>query len=413
MVSGAALIFNYNDIDYNVWLYAANSANVTSSVDIVEHPMVTGDKVMDHMYRNADSIRLSGIIGSNKLSASVNEKVYNLDKFQQLMEDVKDNGVVCKLVKFKGEESGKQSSPVFKYHENLVLESITWTENVNTLDYSFSFKEVMFSETKEYNVTVDDALIPHIGTLSEKNFTESVFDINKCMADVVEELRKNGVISNDFWNKFFNVKENKETWIQSLVEGGIWGALTGNVAVSAISTLFKYTSSKLFDAISYSTKYKIKKFDKWNDKEKKRFTDFLESIKSQIEELSSKIKVYQLTENVPQELVLTFNNEYYTFQFKNENSTGKKTLTVLDSKEGKVASVGDLSSSPKSVTALDKKSALISTSNDHYAFICYIGEDSNDEKAKFGNYAIVISTIEPAKIMDVIMEIIRINIMKK
>ena len=421
MISGASLTFTYNDLFYNVWLYSVGDPSITSSAQVVEHPLVTGDKVMDHMYRNADSFRLTGTIGKIKASATVNGSVSNLDDFQELMENVKNNGVVCSLVKFKGDETGNASSPIFKIHENLVLSSIDWTERTSTLDYSFSFQEVMFADVEEYSVDVDDNLLPNIVPPKEKTFTESLFNVDKCMAGIVSYLVSEGVVTEEFCGKFFNIPQNKKEWLigagVGLATAGMlfistplgWGAAVVGVAVG----LTVYAIAKGIKNATYNNKFKIKKFEKWSEKEEKRFKNFLTEIKDQLKALNTKVKVYQLDDEKDQQVVLSFDNSYYTFIFSTNNIEQIKKLDIYDFEENLVKSVPNLSSSPSDMSTFSAKTALVTTENKNYAFVSYLGENKDAEKKKLTNYAIVVSTIEPSNIFNAVINIVRLNIIKK
>lgn len=429
MKSYAALSFNIKDDNnvtqhYDVFLYSINDSSIFASTQVVQHPMVTGDKVADHMYREPDSISLSGTVSQYKSSAVVNENVFTLQSFEDLFERVKNEGVVCSLVRMSVDDSGT-ASPKFKIRNNLVLKSINLTERNNTLDFSFSFEQVLFSETIEYDVTVDDNNMPNVQYPEMKNFSESLFDKSKAVEAIVTYLKEEGFITEEFWNKFFNWQSSKEFYAGAIIAGagvgisvttyiavgtsiGAVAGLIGTVAGLAVG-LVVYSVCKLIQIGDKARKYKTKPFEKWNDKEKTRFEEFLKSLSNEFDAFNTAIKVYQLTSDDDQQICLSIGDTYYTFVFTTNNVNKNKSLSIKNIDEKDVKIVSDLRSCPTDLSEFKANTSLV-TANNNYSFVAYLGDDTDSQKDKLSNYAIVISTIEPSKIMDAVIQIVKDNI---
>ena len=125
-----------------------NSKNINKSVDITTHPLVNGDLVGDHMYKNALTLTVGGKFSLNGTKYTNYEgEGDRLANIQKIFEEIMDTGTVLNL-----KTSYKNDNKLvtrFLERANMVLNSINWTENYNTLDFSFNFMQIMFADIQE------------------------------------------------------------------------------------------------------------------------------------------------------------------------------------------------------------------------------------------------------------------------
>ena len=398
---------------------SVEDTSIDASATVCKHPLITGDYVKDHMYRDADSASLSGIITSSEKSVKENEIVPTLRRVEEIFERIKDEGITCSLVKFVPNKGENDS---FKIRNNLVLNNIHWDEGVNTLKFRFSFEEVMFSESVQLDVDIDDELMPNIAEVTEKTFTESLFKISEVKPVIVNYLAEEGLVTKDFYDHFFslNMDQNWREWVTGGVTGAVAGltvlAATGvgavAIAAGAAVGVICYAICKGIHGAVVNNKFKVNKFDKWSDGEKKRFEELLKSIENELNQLNNVVRIYQLTDNNDQQVVLTFVDEYVTMKFMKSNTdVNTVRCEVLDKNESLIKSVSNISNFPNNFADLKSSSALY-TKNDTYLFCAYLGAQSSKERQTLTNYAIVISSIKPENIGSAISQIVRQYIFK-
>lgn len=124
-----------------ILLDTINETTVNTSSNLTQHPIVNGDIVADHMYKDPITISLSGSFSLNGGTlmniASTGSALSNI---QTLFEKIKNEGIVCSLMKVM---TDSKQNMRFLERNNMVLTSIRWTEKVNSMDFSFSFTQVL------------------------------------------------------------------------------------------------------------------------------------------------------------------------------------------------------------------------------------------------------------------------------
>lgn len=323
-----------------------SSRRINKRVDISTHPLVNGDLIGDHMYKQALSFSVDGMFGINSkegLSIFPGEKD-RLTNIQNFFEKLMDSGTVLNLKTFKKEDS---SVTRFLERDNMVLESIQWTENQNVLDYSFSFKQILFSDVQapvptilQYNTLL---------ALTEpraSSFFEEIFDEEALRKLIIQILYNSGIASERFWlNMAGNISDGilKET---GFVIGAIGsGVATGAAIVLGIATTLPFvgwlvlgltllTAGCIHFAIkSHEENAKMVEgskvfFDYYDNPEKRKeeyekFEKLIKDLSNTIKELGKYIKAYDITSDQNQEILTYLDNDYYVFRFIRNNTTAK------------------------------------------------------------------------------------------
>lgn len=380
--------------------------NVTSSSTITRHPIVTGDLVADHMYRNADTMTLRGIFSLNgSKGIVVVEGDSKLNKVQDLFEDIKNKGLLCDItrVKIESDDSGKQS-PVFKSRKNMVLSNISWTQGINDVDYSFTFNEALIMSVEFVPPTSDDNFNPNISGFVRSTFTDSLFDVEIVRKLVIQILKEQNLIDEKALNQF-KISVMKGVAKTTLI--GIFtpvGPVTGVVGGIVSGIGYAITKAK------FENKRRVKAFRYYqnsneNSKEEKRFNDMINDIYKQFQIFNEHILVYQVSKDEDQETILQIGSEIYLFKFTKSNvDRSACQLQVLDADDNQVGVISNLSSAPDNILALSTVSPILTVDNNQVFVVC----DKTDatSKQKLTNYYVLVSDINFKKFNNLVVEII-------
>lgn len=371
--------------------------NVTSSSTITRHPIVTGDLVADHMYRNADTLTLRGIFSLNgSKGIVVVEGDSKLNKVQDLFEDIKNKGLLCDItrVKIESDDSGKQS-PVFKSRKNMVLSNISWTQGINDVTYSFTFNEALIMSVEFVPPTSDDNFNPNISEFVRSTFTDSLFDVEIVRKLVVQILKEQNLIDEKALNEF--TKKSHVFFI---------GGLFTPFGIGTIASGIGYAITKA----KFENKRRVKAFRYYqnsnkNSKEAKRFDDMINDIYKQFQIFNEHILVYQVSKDEDQETILQIGSEIYLFKFTKSNvDKSACQLQILDADENQVGVISNLSSAPDNILALSTVSPILTVDNNQVFIVC----DKTDatSKQKLTNYYVLVSDINFKKFNNLVIEII-------
>ena len=380
--------------------------NITSSSTVTRHPIVTGDLVADHMYRNADTLSLRGTFSLNSSKGIVViEGDSKLNKIQDLFEDIKNKGLLCDItrVKIESDDSGKQS-PIFKSRKNMILTNISWTQGINDVDYSFTFNEALIVTIDIAPATSDDNFNPNISDFTKSTFTDSIFDVEIVRKLVVQILKEQNLIDEQALNQFkiSVMKGVAKTTIIGIFTpvGPVTGVVGGIVSgISYAITKAKFENKRRVKAFRYyqnSTK---------NEKEAQRFNEMIDDIYKQFKVFNEHILVYQVTKNEDQETLLQIGSDIYTFKFTKSNVNNSTCqLQILDVDDNQVGVVSNLSSSPDNILALSSQSPILTVDNNQVFILC----DKTDAASKqnLTNYYILVSDINFKKFNNQVVEII-------
>lgn len=171
------------------------SRSLNSSATVPQYPVEAGVVVSDHMYRNARTLTLNGAFSLAGRNAFENNDLYTLDNItggtdggdvtweewfagagadlkgiagcgrleaiQRVFEFIQSKGVLCTVMMCSGNPSN--GSVRFKVRDNMVLSSISWTEEYNSMHYTLGFTEVItVSQVGEFETFDYSALYPTV-----------------------------------------------------------------------------------------------------------------------------------------------------------------------------------------------------------------------------------------------------------
>ena len=328
----------------------------------------------------------------------------------------------------------------FLQRSNLLLNTIQWTEKINTLGYSFSFQEIAFAQSIEYDVANDDENMPNIAELSTRSFSEILIDKSELLGQVVKILYDENLMSESFFEGLRTVSSDElkklgigivvgsaVAILTAVIAAGIIAIAGGSaagpigtlvgviVAVAAIvTTILVLGIQQAIKWIQTRCKYSLKPFNKWKEKEFKRFAKFILSMNDEVSKINDTIKVRGFTDDKDQEAVLSINNTYYVYKFTTNNLNNSRTLEIKDI-DGKTVGKGmsDIRSAPTDYGKCNSGNCVFKDEeNNIYISLVYIGEDNIDEKNKMTNYVLVIAPFKPEEFGGILANIIKQYMMK-
>lgn len=171
---------------------------IDATSTVTQHPTVHGTPMADHMYKNPIGLRLNGTFSLNGKEGIVVKNCHgSLARVEQLFERIKNEGILCVIVKVKMDDN---NTPQFSYRENMVLSSIHWDEQINSLGFSFGFEEALRADVQTYQVDPDDRFAPAIEYAEAANFSDTLLDWNKVDEEVLQALLDYDLMDDKFCN---------------------------------------------------------------------------------------------------------------------------------------------------------------------------------------------------------------------
>lgn len=403
----------------SIILDTVNDTNITASSTVTEHPTVNGTPMADHMYKNPIDLSLTGTFSLNGKKAILIDKAgKSLARVERMFEDIKDKGILCTISKIKIVD--RDHTPQFTVRENMVLQSITWTEKINSLGFTFNFREALRADVQTYDVDPDDRFAPAITYADASNFSDTLLDWDAVDEEVLQALIDYNLAADDFLEYLATIS------VGSLIAIGI-GAVVATALASTLVALGVAISTipivgvvvaavaavviGIFALIKLIKKraYKIKAFVYYKnatkrDKEVKRFMEFYESIHNKIRTLDGAIKVWSVSENKAQETLVNIDGSYYIFNFEKNNvdSGFAYKLNVSDINDTTIKCT-NTNAAINAFTDGTDNNMLFSTSKSRVYLIRSEGTDAND----LTSYFICASQISPVEFSQALTDIIQ------
>lgn len=313
---------------YDIIMSTVSPLRITKSNTITNNPLVTGDVVKDHSFVEPNSLNIDGTLSVNDgVNANFNTR---LKQFEDLMTRIKDEGVLCTIYKVY------KSKSRFQKYDHMALQSITFTERENSLDFSFGFVQILHAdiEPKRYDTT--DPYIPSGKPAETLSFTEEYFDWKDAVSYTVEECKRRNIVDSALVDELIKDAEKIETrMVGTLALGGvslialfipgareiaIAGFIGAGISAILNSLQAKSTVSELEniedqEGIRREALWKFTNDVEENEKNKESFLEFTSNIAKQLLKLNNQIFVYKLNLETDSEVYASINNKYYVFDF--------------------------------------------------------------------------------------------------
>lgn len=334
---------------------AIEDTSVSLDSTISTHPQLNGEAVADHMYKNPVEVNISGSFsayGGTMIDVGGNTAGNMMQWIQNLFEAIKDFAIVCTLVKVSVD--GSTSSVRFKNRKNMVLQSITWTEKLMSMSYSFKFIEIMMATVQEYSVDTSDPFLPSIDVLQSISFTQEVMNWSAVDMLVVATCVESGWVAREI------AEQSMQTYALFAGIGVAAGAgtiyLASQIAIAAGTAIpvagwvvagiiaLGIMGVGIFMAIKRALdakKFKDEQLKYYqNDDAKNRenvekFNNFRSNIAKELLKLDDAVTVYSFTYENPCEFYVNFENNYYlcnctksvpNMEFVNSSPSGRRMI---------------------------------------------------------------------------------------
>ena len=237
----------YFPIDY------LEERRVSATSNIASHPLMNGDTISDHMYRNPTSLSIGGQFSlngrnyKNKSYDFIGEKGNRLTNIQKVFEFIKNNAILCDIVTLEidvdkadpDDDSKSEYSSAntrFLTRSNMALVNINWTEKLNSMSFSFEFKEVITINGDDM-VQEADLDLPCVYQPRAASLGSVLNDVGILPKTIIEILNNNGYIDKD-WAKNVWEKVVKNTLgTGQIIAGGAIAALIGVIVLKVAVAL--------------------------------------------------------------------------------------------------------------------------------------------------------------------------------
>lgn len=390
----------YDETTRYIILDKVDSPKISMQSNITSYPLLNGDVISDHKYDMPISISLSGTFS---LNGRFNDTFINYDgdttRLENIMdyfENVRKYGKKITLI------SQVNNQNRFKVRKNLVLKAISWTPNINTIDFTFDLQEIYYGEFEE-DIKIDENLRdPNAPTYSEflvLDFTDDVLSTEGIYQMIVKYMNEAGLINASFWNAFLEIATSWDADAMKARAVMVAAILTTIGAASAISATIG-TSAALGTALATSSTnpvgwviagvivscivgfsiYKAIKKSQYinsfkdlgnydeNKKECERFIKLLTNVKEKLDDLEPYLNCYGFSSNTnKQQTYLTIDNITYIFSFEKDNTSGNWQMTISDT-NGNIISTSTMVGN-SALLDCQKSDVFLATSNGTYCYL--------------------------------------------
>ena len=339
----------------------------------------------------------------------------------------------------------------------MILNSINWTEGVDSLDFIFTFKEVLVANIQdlfdESVVDKTDEYLPSVGEAVVQNFSDVIIKTDDLVKSTIVLMYESGIVDDKFlqnWSKSATAASvligsgiaiAGTAAIIASIAGAISATGIGAIVVGAAAVIggIAYGIAKLAEANKdKNLRNRYKKVYRGdtdsNDTKYQEFTEFVSEVATSISETINKyFNVYSISENREQQILLNIDNQYYVFNFVKDNTRKYKyDLKIQNLQDELITGIDnpvELRSAPTNLYELGNP--LFKTS--HHGYEVYImnnalsGQDklnssddvaaSNPEYANLVNdltsYYIIVTSTNMSKFKDNITSLIMNHLLKE
>lgn len=361
-----------------LYLSSVNDSTIDLSSNISQQPLANGDIVADHMY---DLPATMSVAGSVELT---NESILlqrgDFTEFQSLIERIKSEGILCTVSKIVATTGNVR----FSQRKNMALTRISWTERINSLNFTFSFTQALLADVVTIVPASNDEYLPSTTEPQTLNFTDVFLDPQEILTEITTAMFAWGVFTEDVANIAKSLLATGEaaiggaligagpgaaigaaigsivpglgTAIGALVGGGI-GAVVGEYAVviPGIYNLIKNTA----ETIGWQQEQQKKaQSDAEKLQEAKNLIEFESEVFNTLQKLNEYFTVYKVTTNEEQECQVIFDDVSYLAVFTKNSLTDGYRLTIVGQDNVDRCVLPDISSAPSSFDDCSRSNKL-------------------------------------------------------
>lgn len=432
----AVQIFDKTD-NRKIYLENVSDSQITKNITITTHPVVSGEEIADHYYKEPITMTINGVISLNGSKSEVLEgstvkgNPRMLRRFEEVFERVQNDGHLCDIVKIQRGESGSYR---FSKRENMVLTAITWTEGINTLGFNMTFTQALIVDQtifeddnridtgktdRDNNNTSTDETLPNVNVPDKTSFAREIVDWDVIEAQIVASLRMAGV----FGERFFKAALSINYLSEPLTEEKVRDEKTiRNVTLADIQKACRIFALSL-DYIGKNNPFELDIIDKAGkhyNKERNRMegmegarTDrilfakdpvrilkhagqFIKELDGYLKSLESHYEMYRFPQSGEQDVLVTIGNEDFVFQVRNNNVNGSYKITVLQGQNSaaenpvSVGGISDIRGGISTYMQATNSNAILRTGSGQYIHLLKLEERT----VGLEYFALVISPVQ-------------------
>ena len=259
-----AIVIGYqfdNEERASIVLDSVSDTSISGNATITEQPLVSGDVISDHMFRNPKTMSFSGNISLNGSKTTViTGRGSKLANFEELFERLQNEAVRCDIVKLSLEN---EKDIRFLHRQNMVLQSFNWREQINSISYNMQWKEVLTTQVVAYDVDIDDEFLPNVTEPETASFTTTLMDTEQAMTQIYKLLQDEGLVTEAFSRLLSQTSEQGFILLGvGLMIAGILVAIISSPVLGLVAAVVGFVLC-IVNAISYAIKKKktaIKQF---------------------------------------------------------------------------------------------------------------------------------------------------------
>lgn len=375
---------NYFDtVDRYIPLDIVTDCSVEGTSDITSYPLITGDIMSDHKYDNPKTVSLSGTFSLNgKFNASFAQS----GNVTSRLVNIEDYFFACrKYGKLMSLICISSNGTRFSRIDNLSITSIRFKRNYNSMEYTFSFKEVYFFNADtdiQVSENVENPNALTLGEFESLDFTKEVLSTESVDKWAVQVLYQNALIE----ESFIKMVNANATLSGNVLYNEVLAGIGYDIGIAlTLATLIwpnpvtpvvglfllAITLPDIIKHGKWIEPFKAYDNDADNDREINRFLRVISTIESHVSRVADSlgIRCYGLSSNLKkQKMFLTIDNTIYAFYFE-KLSTGFWSLAVTDIDENPIASNSNKLIGFKDLFQLKKADGMFKTNQGTYVYI--------------------------------------------
>ena len=427
----AVQIFDKTD-NRKIYLENVSDSQIAKNITITTHPIVSGEEIADHYYKEPITMTINGVISLNGSKSEVLEgstvkgNPRMLRRFEEVFERVQNDGHLCDIVKIQRGESGSYR---FSKRENMVLTAVTWTEGINTLGFNMTFTQALIVDQtifeddnridtgktdRDNNNTLADETLPNVNVPDKTSFAREIVDWDVIEAQIVASLHMSGAIPNEFYNAIISASPPTEEVIdrETSVKGVTLADVTKAIAI------FQQSKSYLRENNPFGIgRQRTGSYFKRITKEKqlwriflgrskymfrhetiyfKNAGRFIKKLDEYLRQLSSPYEMYQFAQSGEQDVLVTIGNENFIFQVRNNNVNGSYGITILKGQTSaaenpvSVGGISDIRGAISTYMQATNSNAILRTGGGQYVHLLKLKERT----VGLEYFALVISPVQ-------------------
>ena len=432
----AVQIFDKTD-NRKIYLENVSDSQITKNITITTHPIVSGEEIADHYYKEPITMTINGIISLNGSKSEVLEgstvrgNPRMLRRFEEVFERVQNDGHLCDIVKIQRGESGSYR---FSKRENMVLTAVTWTEGINTLGFNMTFTQALIVDQtifeddnridtgktdRDNNNTLPDESLPNVNVPDKTSFAREIVDWDVIEAQIVASLRMAGVFSERFFTAALSINYLSEPLTEEKIKDE---KSIRNVTLADVQKACRIFALSL-DYIGKNNPFELDVIDKAGkhyNKERnrmegmegtrtdpillakdpvrilKRVGQFINELDGYLKSLESHYEMYRFPQSGEQDVLVAIGNEDFVFQVRNNNVNGSYKITVLQGQNSaaenpvSVGGISDIRGGISTYMQATNSNAILRTGGGQYVHLLKLEERT----VGLEYFALVISPVQ-------------------